>query len=165
MIEEIQPLDESLAEAWNQPEKLPEMRAWLNESRGEAAQVQYAFIIMKKHFARENIELKESEIPQKWWQFYLDFHTNVAEFVRGRTRGAILKNLFAEVIDFSDSIGDEFSAYRVFKIFENFIDRDPPYSKIAPLLPAAFFEKTREIDEIQTSNHEEYMERLNQMGY
>ncbi len=165
IIEGNEFLDESLIEAWNEPEKLPEMRAWLNESRGEAAQAQYALIIMKKHFARENIELKAKEIPLKWRQFYLDFYTSISEFVRAETQPAMLKSLFAELVDFSDSIRDEFSAYRVFKMFENFIDRDPPYSKIAPLLPPEFFEKANEIDEIQTSQHEENMERQNQMGY
>lgn len=164
-IEEKEFLDESLIEAWKEPEILPAAREWLNEPRAEAAQAQYASIIMKKHFARENIELKLKEIPLKWWQFYINFYTNISEFVRAGTHPAMLKDLFAEVIGFSDSIPDEFSAYRVFKMFEHFIDRDPPYSKIAPLLPPEFFEKASEIDKIQTSQHEEDIERQNQMGY
>ncbi len=51
------PLDASLIEAWNAPEKLPEIRQWLKEGRNEVAQAQYAFIIIKKYFVCTGLDL------------------------------------------------------------------------------------------------------------
>lgn len=164
--DETEKLDAAdLVEAWNAPEKLPEMLRWLKEKRSEAAQSQYAYIILKKHFARENLQVRSNEIPTRWSNFNLNFYLSIDVLVRGGNHSSMLKKLFAELVDFSEAIDEEFSAYRLLKMFENFIGQKVSYLKIAPLLPAAMFKRMDRINEIQDAEYEAYIERLNQSGY
>jgi hypothetical protein len=158
-------LDATLIAAWNSPEKLPDMSEWLREKRSEAAQAQYAFIILKKHFARAGVEMRKAETPKTWWSFGWDLYLNISELVTKREHSAMLKNLFVELVDFCQLFSGEFFAYNLLVILEKFIDGDPPRSLIMPLLPVKALEKMDEINEMLVAQHEDYLRRLDEMYY
>ena len=155
----------TLAEFENVPEKLPEMNEWLKVERSKAEQAQYAYLIMKKHFARQGIALRKTDMPTTLSSFAGQFYTNVQEILRQPEHASMLRSFFVELTDFYEAFSGKFFAGNLLGFLENFIDRDPPRSFITPLLPAKALEQFGKINEIMQSNHEEYLERMNQMGY
>lgn len=154
--------NESSFEKW---QELPPLGEWLKVERTEKEQAEYAFLILKKHFALDGLKVREDKPSFSWTSFGWDLYLNIDDFVRDRARQTMLKNLLAELIDFCEAATGEFFAYYLSVIVEKFIDRDPPRSKFVPLLPAKALAQFDEIDEIMQRQYEEDMERQNQMGY
>jgi hypothetical protein len=158
-------LDSTLETAWHDPGKLPPLREWLGETRSETAQAQYAFIILKKHFGPAGIELKKDEVPASLWSFGWQFYLNVGDLLGKPEQASMLRNFFAEVVDFYEAISGKFFSSNLLEILEKFIDRDPPRSLLVSLLPEKALAKFDEMDEILDERHEADLERQSQMGY
>ncbi|PYS84152.1 MAG: hypothetical protein DMF67_06520 [Acidobacteria bacterium] len=158
-------MDASLVEAWDEPEKLPDMREWLTEPRSEAAQAQYAFIILKKHFARAGLPVREIYTPTSWFNFGWVLYSNIGAFVREGQHSPLLKNLLVELVDFCAAIPDDSSAHRLFQILGKFIDNDLTYRRIEPLLPVKALAKMGEMHEMLDEAHQRYMRQLDESGY
>jgi hypothetical protein len=158
-------LDSSLTEAWSDPEKLPAPREWLAAPRPESAQAQYAFIILKKHFARAGVGVKWNEVPTDFWRFDWLLYLNLDELVGRREHSAMLRDFLAEAVDFRELAGGEYFVQNLFGMLEKFIEGDPPYSLIVPLLPAKALAKMEAMREILWANREEERRRMDQMGY
>lgn len=154
--------NETLVETWEEPPFLDE---WLKVKRSEKEQAEYAFLILKKHFAVNGLKIRESETPFSWTSLGWNLYLNIDKFVSNREQPTMLRNLLTELIDFCEAATGEFFAYYLFVIIEKFIDRDPPRSKFVPFLPAKALEQLGAIDEIMQRQYEENMERQNQMGY
>ncbi len=153
---------DSLVETWKEP---PPLNEWLKAKRSEKERAEYAFLILRKHFTLNGLKVKQDETSLSWNSFGWDFYLNIDKFVREGERQPMLKNLLAELTDFCEAATGEFFAYYLFVMIEKFIDRDPPYSRFVPLLSAKALEKFSEIHEIMRRQHEEDLERQNQMGY
>ncbi len=157
--------DASLTEAWVVLEKLPEMEDWLRELRSEAAQSQYAFLILKKHLTRNGAAIRFEDIPSSWHRFSWLLYLNTDGLLREAEHTLMLRDLWRELVDFCHAIPDDFSTYRLLEILEKFIDKDAPRALILPLLPLKALEKLGAIDQMLDDRHEEYLFRLNQTGY
>ncbi len=158
-------VDVSLAESWTDPEKLPDINEWLQEPRTEAVQAQYAFVVLKKHFARADLEIKNNNFPVTLYGFNWTLYLNIEMFICKREHSAMLRELLAELVEFVDAIAGEYFAYHLLEMLEKFIDRDPTRALILPLLPPKALEQMDEMKEMMARNHEEYMRRLDQMSY
>lgn len=158
-------LDAFLNEAWSAPEKLPEMREWLRKKRSHSAQAQYAYMIMKKHFARHGIELHKAQVPKYCRGCGMDLNWNLHSFVSKSEHSVMLKAMFTELVDFCEGFSGECHASNLLEFLKPFIDRDPPFSLIVPLLPAKALKQFDEMTRILDARHEEDLERENQMGY
>jgi hypothetical protein len=158
-------MDASLLEAWNEPEKLPDVREWLKEPRSEAAQAQYAFIILKKHFARAGLPVKAIYTPSSWFNFGTLLYGNINAFVREGQHSQVLKNLWIELVDFCVTIPDDSSTYRLLQMLEKFINDGSMYRRIAPLLPVKALEKMCEMNELLDEEQQRYMRLQDESGY
>jgi len=121
--------------------------------------------MMKKYFERAGVQLRKTEVPATLSGFNSEFYANVDSLLRQPQYSAMLKSFFAEIIDFYEAFSGEYFAYNLLGLLKNFIDRDPPRSFILPLLPPKALPQLGEINDILSQQHEEYIERLNQMGY
>jgi hypothetical protein len=128
--------DPSLRAAFDAPEKLPPAQAWLAEPRSEAAQSQYAYLILKKHFARIGAEIEHDETPTSWWSFsrWL-FCGNVERLLRDGSHSAMLRELLAETIGFTQAFSGEHFTYNLFVLLENMIESQKLRDLLKPLLP------------------------------
>ncbi|BCM92533.1 hypothetical protein IAD21_04415 [Abditibacteriota bacterium] len=158
-------VDESLLAFWDEPDKLPAMGDWLKEPRSEVAQSQYAFILVKKHFARDAVDVKHHDIPATLYRFNWLLYLNIDEFISHTEHSSMLRKLLGELVDFVHAISEEYFAYHLLEMLEKFIDRDPPQSLILPLLPARALEKMDAMREMLATRHEDYMRRLDEMYY
>jgi hypothetical protein len=163
--ENLNELDASLVQIWNEPEKLPAIGEWLQQNRSETAQAQYAYIILKKHLARENLELRKDKLPASWWSVGWALYLNTDALVREAKRTEMLKSMFAELVDFCEAVSGEYFAFRLKELLEKLIDGRSSRDKIMPLLPAKALNQFAEIDRMRDEEHEADIERLNQMGY
>lgn len=164
--ENINELDASLAAAWSEPEKLPAAAEWLaQEDRNEKAQAQYTYIVLKKHLAREKISLRKEDLPFNWWNMGWSLYLNIDALVREAKHTEMLKAMFVELVDFCEAAAGEYFAYRLKELLEKLDDGRQSRDKITPLLPAKALAQFAEIDRLLDEEHDDYMERLNQMGY
>ena len=163
--ENINELDASLTKAWNEPEKLPAAGEWLGQERSEAAQAQYAYIILKKHFARANLELRKDKIPSSWWSMGWALYLNTDAFMREAKHTEMLKAMFIELVDFCESATGKYFAYHLKELLEKLDDSRQSRGKLVPLLPAKALEQFAEIDRMVDEEYEDYLDRMNQMGY
>ena len=154
--------DKKSFEIWEEPAPLDE---WLKKERSEKEQAEYAFLILKKHFALSGLKIKERETPFSWTSFGWNLYLNINGFVSERSHQSALKNLLAEIVDFCEAATGEFFAYTLKVLFEKFINQDPPRSKFTPLLPQKALVVFDEIDRMLDDDHERYLEILNQQGY
>jgi len=161
MKKDFEALDSDF-KTWEEPPRLDE---WLKAERSEKENAEYAFLILKKHFAINGLKVKERETPFSWTSFSWDLYLNIDKFVSEGSHQAMLTNLLFELTDFCEAATGEFFAYTLKILFEKFINQDPPRSRFTPLLPtkalAAFDEMNRMLDD----DHERYLEILNQQGY
>lgn len=156
---------QSLAQFENEPEKLPSIGEFLKVERSKKEEVEYALLIVKKHFALNRLKFKQRGVPTSMSSVSWDLYLNIDEFVRDGKHQTMLRNMLAELTDFCEAASRENFDYSLFVLFEKFVDRDPPRSKFVSLLPSKALGKFDKIDEIMDSQHESYMESLNQMGY
>ena len=131
----------------------------------EAAQAQYAFIILKKHFARAGAVIKHNDLPTSWFSFGWLFYLNIGEFVRQGSHPTMLTELLAELVDFIRAFSGEYFTDNLFVLLEKFIEQDPPYSLLKPHLPAQALAKISEMKEMLRQRHEDYQRRLDEMYY
>ena len=158
-------LTTELAGFWDEPEQLPTFSEFLAKQRTEEEEAQFAYLILKKHFAFSGLKLRESEPPFSWQSFSWDLYLNIDKFVSERSHQIMLKNLLAELTDFCEAATGEFFAYTLKVLFEKFIQGDPPRSKFVPLLPQKAAARFGEIEQMLDDDHERYLEILNQQGY
>lgn len=128
--------DPSLRAAWHRPEELPPPEAWLTEPRGEAAQAQYAYLILKKHRARIGAGIERDELPASWWSFgrWL-FYANVEPLLSDGGHSAMLKDLLAEIVRFTQAFSGEYFTDNLYVLLENILEEQKLSSLIRPLLP------------------------------
>ena len=143
----------------------PLLEEWLKVERTEKEQAEYAFLILKKHFALNGLKLREGETPFSWTSFGWDLYLNIDKFVSERERQAMLKDLLAELTDFCEAATGEFFAYTLKVLFEKFISQDPPRRNFKLLLPQKALVMFDEINRMLDDDHERYLEILNQQGY
>lgn len=160
-----QKIREELAGFWDEPEKLPAAGEFLSKERNAAENAQYAYLVMKKHFARAGIALRKTDVPATLSSFGSEFYTNVDNVLRKPEHALMLRKFFAELTDFYEAFSGEFFAYNLLGFLKNFIDRDPPRSFITPLLPAKALAQFGEIERNLEEEHERYLEILDQQGY
>lgn len=159
-------LDASLREAWNSPEELPEMHAWLAVGRDEAARAQYALTITKKHFARAGVETSRNfGDSTSWYGFGWDLYSNVDSLIQNGEHSAMLRDLFAELVDFCESAFPGYFAYYLKEILEKLMESTQMRDKLSALLPAKAVAQLSEIDRMIDDDREERLWRQNQMGY
>ena len=149
-------------EIWEEP---PPLKEWLKVERSEKEQAEYAFLILKKHFALNGLKVREKETPFSWNSFGWDLYLNIDQFVSDRERQTMLKNLLAEIIDFCEAATGEYFAYTLKVLFEKFISQDPPRRNLKLLLPQKALSQFSEIYRMLDDDHERYLEILNQQGY
>lgn len=161
MKNNFEALDSSF-KTWEEPPPLDE---WLKTERIEKEQAEYAFLILKKHFALNGLKVKADKPPFSWTSFGWDLYLNIDKFVSAGERQAMLKDLLAELIDFCEAATDEFFAYTLKVLFEKFISQDPPRRNFKLLLPQKAHVVFDEINRMLDDDHERYLEILNQQGY
>ena len=128
----------------------------------EAAQAQYAFIILKKHFARAGAVIKHGDLPTSWWSFGLLFYLNISGFVRQGSHATMLTELLAELVDFIQAFSGEYFTANLYELLGRF---DPPYSRLEPYLPAPALAKIGEVQEMRRQEWEDYQRRCDEMYY
>ena len=126
----------SLREAFEAPEELPPADEWLAKPRDEPARAQYAYLILKKHFARIGADIEHDEVPASWWSFsrWL-FCGNVERLLREGGHSAMLKELIAETVGFTQVFSGEHFTYNLFVLLENIIESQKLRDLLKPLLP------------------------------
>lgn len=164
-INEGRKLTAELNVFWNETEKLPSFSDFLANERTEKENAQYAYLILKKHFSRHGLELRESDVPFSWKSFSWDLYLNIDQFVSQHERPLMLTDLLAELTDFCEASTGEFFAYKLKVLFKKFIQSDPPRSKFLRLLPEKAVAQVGEIEQMLDDDHERYLEILNQQGY
>lgn len=147
---------------WEEP---PPLAEWLKTNRTEKEQAEYAFLILKKHFALNGLPFKERETPFSWTSFGWDLYLNIDGYVSATGYDVFLKRLLAELVDFCEAATGEFFAYTLKVLFEKFINQDPPRSKFTPLLPEKALAQMNEMNRMLDDDHERYLEMLDQQGY
>lgn len=166
MVEIPKNLNESLIEAWNEPEKLPKMQDWLKAERSESACSQYALIMLKKHFERENLTMFEVKtMPTYWSVFVWDLYANAKPLVDEGTQSSMLKSLFAELVEFCESAFPDYFVYHLKLMLEKFLEFYEENAKIELLLPKKALEQITRIRQMIHDDYEAKIERENQMGY
>lgn len=164
--ENLNELDISLVEAWNEPEKLPVIIEWLNRDRSESAKAQYGYIVLKKHFNREHLGLRKENLPFSWYSLGWSLYLNIDEFVRQEKHTEMLTAVFVELVDFCEMAAGEYFAYTLKELLNNFFDGwSLSNSKIAPLLPAKARAQFDEIKRMLIEEYEDDRDRLDQMYY
>lgn len=161
MKNDIEALDSSF-KTWEEP---PLLDDWLKAERSEKEQAEYAFLILKKHFALNGLKVKEDKPPFSWNSFGWDLYLNIDKLVSERAHQTMLKNMLAEIVDFCEAATGDFFAYTLKVLFEKFINQDPPRSNFEPLLPQKALAQFDEINRMLDDDHERYLEILNQQGY
>ncbi|HQU81991.1 MAG TPA: hypothetical protein PKY59_02640 [Pyrinomonadaceae bacterium] len=146
-------------------QELPSLDEWLKAERSEKEKAEYAFLILKKHFALNGLKVKERETPFSWNSFGWDLYLNIDRLVSERSYETMLKNLLAEIVDFCEAATGEYFAYTLKVLFEKFINQDLPRRNFKPLLPQKALVVFDEINRMLDDEHERYIEILNQQGY
>ena len=164
--ENLNELDTSLVEAWNEPEKLPVIIEWLSRDRSEAAKAQYGYIVLKKHFNREHLSLRKDSLPFSWYSLGWSLYLNIDEFVRHEKHTEMLTAMFVELVNFCEMASGEYFAYTLKELLQHhFSGWSLSDSKIAPILPAKARAQFDEIKRMLEEEHDDYMERLDRMYY
>ena len=163
--ENLDELDASLVEAWSDPEKLPGFGEWLALTRSETAQAQYAYIILKKHLARENLRLRKDILPGSWWRIGWALFMNTDALVGEAKHAEMLKALFVELVDFCEAATGENFAYHLKELLERLDDSRERREKITPLLPAKALAQFPEIDRMRAENDEDCFGGINHLGF
>ncbi len=128
----------------------------------EATQAQYAFIIMKKHFARAGAVIKHNDLPTSWFSFSWLFYNNIVEFVRQGSHSTMLTELLAELVAFIQAFSGKYFTDNLYELLGRF---DPPHSWLEPYLPAPALSKISEMQERRRQEWEDYQRRCDEMYY
>lgn len=128
----------------------------------EAAQAEYAFIILTKHFARAGAVIKHHGLPTSWYSFGGLFYDNISEFVRQGSHPTMLRELLAELVAFIQACSGKYFTGTLYELLGRF---DPPYSRLEPYLPAPALAKISEIQEMRRQEWEDYQRRCDEMYY
>jgi hypothetical protein len=129
----------------------------------EAAQAQYAFSILEKHFARAGAVVKHSSAPTDWSHFCLLFYLNANEVLENEMRHAeLLIGLLAELVDFIQAFSGERFTKNLYDVLYDFHHRN----WLEPYLPESARLKIWVMEEMK-SEDDDYDEqiRLGQMYY
>lgn len=161
MEKDMEALDSDF-KIWEEPPSLDE---WLKSERTEKEQAEYAFLILKKHFALNGLAVKERDKPFSWNSFSWDLYLNIDSLVSDRSHHSMLENLLAELVDFCEAATGEYFAYTLKVLLEKFINQDPPRRNFKPLLPRKALVVYDEINRMLDDDHERYLEILDQQGY
>ena len=157
-------IDSALAGAWDSPEDLPALQTWMAATRTEAAHAQYACLIVKKHFARAGVAMRD-EVPTSWFSFGWDFYRNVDGLLRHAHHSTMLTALLAELVEFTRAFSGDYFTSNLLMLLDKFIEQDPPYSLIEPLLPAQARERLGEMKELLWQQWDDDRRRADQMYY
>ena len=116
------------------------------EQLDEAARAKYAYLILKKHFARVGAEIKHDDLPTSWSGFAWLFCLNVARLMREGSHSAMLKELLAEVVRFTQAFSGEYFTHYLYELLKSVIESQKSCALIEPLLPP---EARTRIDELK----------------
>lgn len=139
--------------------------AYLSGSPERAKEIeaaQYAYIILKKHFARAGAVIKHHDLPTSWWSFSSLFYDNISDFVRQGSHPTMLTELLAELVDFIEAFSGEYFTDNLYELLGRF---DSPYSQLEPYLPAPALAKIGEMQERRRQEWEDYQRRCDEMYY
>ena len=157
-------LDATLRAAWKSPEGLPPPETWLASARSEAAQAQYAYLLLKKHLARVDAVIKHDELPKSWFGFSWLFYLNIDELARQGSHSAMLRELFAKVVRFTQAISAEYFVSNLYELMKNVIEERRLCSLVEPLLPPEASAKMDEMKEMLNREREDDRRRADE-GY
>ena len=144
---------------------LPAVGEWLRQTRSEAAQAQFAYLILKKHFARENLRLRKDILPGSWWRIGWALFMNTDALVREAQHAEMLKAMFVELVDFCEAATGENFAYHLKELLERLDDSRERRDKITPLLPAKALAQFPEIDRMRDEEDEDCFGGMNLLGF
>ncbi len=144
----------------NEPD-LSNITDWLSDLRKrEAEQSKYASAIIEKHLKSAGLPFKKINETTTWSGVGWDLYLNIDGFLREEKQSEMLKDMFAELIDFCEASTSESFAYKLKILLEKFTR-----SRIKPFLPPKAVAQFAEIDRMLDDDHERYLEILNQQGY
>ena len=152
-METPQQLDESLRVAWNAPESLPDAKTWLATARSEGARAQYGYLVLKKHLARVDTRMQHDELPASWFSFVWLFNLNVDKLIRQAVDSpkltAMLKELLAEVIRFTQAFSGEYFTDNLYELLKRLIeDGEAARARLEPVLPSDALERMSDLIEM-----------------
>lgn len=101
----------------------------------EAARAQYAYLILKKHFARAGAEIKHDELPASWFGFVWLFCVNIDELLRQGAHSAMLRELLAEVVRFTQAFSGKYFTDNLYELLKRTIESQKLCALLEPLLP------------------------------
>ena len=101
----------------------------------EAARAQHGYLILKKHFARVGVDIRHDELPTSWFGFVWLFNVNIDELLRRGDHAAMLKELLAEVVQFTQAFSGKYFTDNLYELLKRLIEDQKPCALIEPLLP------------------------------
>lgn len=134
---------------------------WLtNLRKNEAEQAKKAAAIIEKHLVNAGLPFKKLNETTTWSGVGWDLYLNIDGLLREPEHSAMLKDMFAELVDFLEVSTSESFAYKLKILLEKFTR-----SRIKLFLPPKAIAQFAEIDRMSDDDHERYLEILNQQGY
>ena len=118
------------------------------EERSEAARAQYAYLILKKHFARAGVEIKHDELPGSWFSFSWLFYLNIDELARQGSYATMLRELLAELVGFTQASSGKYFTDNLYELLKRLIESQKVCALIEPLLPPEARTKMEELKEM-----------------
>jgi len=101
----------------------------------EAVRAHDAYLILKKHFARAGVEIKHDELPTSWFSFSWLFSMNIDQLLRRGDHSAMLKELLAEVVRFTQASSGQYFTDNLYELLKREIGSQKLSALIEPLLP------------------------------
>ncbi len=137
----------------------------------EAARAQFAFSIMKRHFARAGVvmELNDplalsvgyNDPPQDWSGFLTRFYLYIDDVLKRGGHAKLLTGLLAELVGFIRASCIDFTV-ELYKLLSPFSHR----SWLEPFLPDLARERISDLEELEAEAEDEAERfRLGQLGY
>ena len=145
---------------------LSNLTEWLeNLKKNEAEQSGQASAIIQKHLDSAGLPFKKWSETSSWFGVGWELYLNIDEYLREEKYSEILRGMFAELVDFCEISTSESFAYKLKILFEKLIESESQRNKLEPLLPQKALDQFDKIREMIQEDYEDYLERLNQMGY
>ena len=130
----------------------------------EAARAQQGYLMLKKHFARAGVEIKHDELPTSWFGFVWLFNVNVDKLLRRGDHAAVLKELLAEVVQFTQAFSGKYFTDNLYELLKRLIEDQKPCALIEPLLPPEARTRMDELKEMLWKERDDDRRRADE-GY
>ena len=118
------------------------------EQLDESARAQHAYLILKKHLGRAGVAIKHDVLPTSWFSFSWLFYLNIGGLLRQRGHSEMLKELFAEVIHFTQAFSGQYFSDNLYELLKGLIEDPKSCALIEPLLPPEARTRMEELKEM-----------------